>query len=82
VVRDGAAQRAHAVRHDLEGTWSESQYGFAARTISRSRRLPTPVGLASADTAEAGANMWATRSRAEHTLEMSTGEFDETTSRG
>ena len=61
----------------IEGTWSESQYGFAARTISRSRRLPTPVGLASADTAEANAGMWNTRSRADFTLEMSTGEFDD-----
>ena len=53
----------------VEGTWSESQYGFMARTISHSRRLPTPVGLAGAET-EVNAGMWATVSRAQHTIEM------------
>jgi serine/threonine protein kinase len=54
----------------VEGTWSDSQYGFTARTLSHSRRLPTPVGLAGAETEVGGGGLWATVSRVQHTIEM------------
>ncbi|MBL9104879.1 MAG: AAA family ATPase [Myxococcales bacterium] len=55
--------------HLIRSTWSESQPGYIGRTDSRSRKLPTPVGLAGADT-EFGMGGSATLSGVQYTLEF------------